>query len=297
MKNIFKKLFITLIVVSFASCDLGDDKELDYGSGAFVAQFPYAEKTGFFLKDDAVIYDYEIPVQLVGGNGLALDTDVTVSYEVDLANSTAVEGVNFDFVNATNVALIPAGSTFANISIKVKSGTLDDQDPPVLVLKLTQAAAGGTTVVTSENKGSIALTLQGTCISDLSGSYNNVTIRVDPAGGPYTFTSDMIDEISDGTYNTTYVGQYYAPGNDPGTGATAVLGAASDAGYTFKEVCGRIRVETQNLASIYSNEVRQSTAQYNASSVSETGVITIEYSIFFTNNTVERKYRSVYTPN
>lgn len=293
----FKNLCLVLIVVLASSCDVGKDKELNYGTGSYVTQFPFAEKTAFFLKDDAVIYDYSVPIEMVGGNGLALTADTAVSYEVDTAMSTAVEGVNFDFVGSTST-VIPAGSTFSSVPLKIYSGTLDDQNPPVLVLKLTSVTSSGTDVVTSGNKGSIAITLQGTCSSDLGGSYSVVTTRISPAGGPYTFPTEVIDEVATGTYNTTTVGQYYAPGGNVGaTGSVVVLGGATDAGYTFKEVCGRVAIETQQLAGVYSNLVKQSAAQYAASTVNpSTGVITTQYSIFFSGNTVERTFKSIYTP-
>ncbi|RTY90256.1 hypothetical protein EKL32_21545 [Flavobacterium sp. GSN2] len=293
-----------LLATAAASCDsVGDDKELNYGNGAYVAQFPFAESTGYFLKDDAVIYDYNVPVQLVGGNGLALTNDVVVSFEqvtyvpgVGDNKVSAVEGVDFEFVNTANSFTIPAGSAFASLPIRVLSGNLNDQAPSVLVLKLTEVDGSGTPVVASGNKGTISLILQGTCTSDLAGNYKNVTTRLS-TGAQYKFDLDVFDELDLGIYNTSYVGPYYGLGQTAGSsGNTVLLGGTADAGYTFKEVCGRVKVETQNLGGAYSNEVRQSAAQYAASSVNpDTGVITIEYSIWFTGNTVERKFRSIYT--
>lgn len=301
----FKILSLFLLITLASSCDVGDDKELNFGNGAFVAQFPFAEKTGFFLKDEGATYDFSVPIELVGGNGLALAQDITITFEVDetatdaegnLIN-TAIEGTNYDFVGSKTL-VIPAGSTFASVPLKIYSATLDDQNPPVLLLKLTSAIAEGQTVVTSGNKGSVALTLQGQCTSDLEGGYSLVTTRTSPNGGPYTAPVDFIEELEPGTYNTTFVGQYYAAGNTVGSGAWVLLPAAADAGYTFIEVCGRVKVEDQNLGSVYSNEVRQTDAQYALSTVNPTtGVITINYRIGFSGNTVFRNFRSVYTPN
>lgn len=305
-----KNLFLFLLVVSVASCDVGKDEELNYGNGAYVTQFPFATKTGFFLKDDAATYDFTLPIELVGGNGLAIDKDITITFDVDtttlaapippatvgLPINTAVEGVNYDFVGSKTLT-IPAGSTFASIPLKIYSGTLDDTNPPVILLKLTSVSADGVAVVTSGNKGSVAVTLQGTCTSDLAGNYSNSTVRVSPAGGPYTATMDVFSELSAGTYRTSFIGNYYIPGTPPTAGAWSALDPSGTPGYTFKEVCGRVRVEDQQLAAIYSNNVKQSNAQYAASSVNQTtGVITVEYSIFFTSNTVERTFRSTYTP-
>ena len=297
MKTI-KNLLLLLLVVSVSSCDVGDDEELNYGNGSYIAQFPFATKTGFFLKDDAVIYDYEVPVQVVGGNGLALTTDTTINYELDTAASTAVLGTNFDFVDAGGVLTIPANSAFATIKLKVYSGTLDDQNPPLVVIKLTNADAGSTAIATSGNKGSVAVTLQGTCVSALSGNYSSVTTRLAPAGGPYNAPLDIVSELEPGTYRSSFVGNYFIPGyTPPGTGSWVALDPSGTPGFTFKEVCGRVAVETQQLANIYSNQIRQGASQFSTSSVnSATGVVTINYSIFFTNNTVERTFRTVFTP-
>ena len=299
MKNLLKKLFLfSLILGITVSCDhVGADNALDYGKGPFVTQFPYATKTAFFLKTPAVVFPYDIPVELVGGNGLPLSSNIDLAYEVDLVNSTAIEGTHFSFAGTSKNLLIPAGSTFASIKINVNSGSLDDSNPPVLVLKLKSVASSGANIVNSGNKGKISLTLQGFCTSALAGNYSLVTNRISPAGGPYTAPKDVIDEVAAGTYNTTFTGNYYAPGSTTGTGTWGVLGSATDGGYTFKEVCGRIKLETQQLASVYTNQVRQSAAQYAASNVNATThVITVYYSIFFSGNTVERTYKSTYTP-
>ena len=299
MKKTFKNLACLFIAtLAIVSCDsVGDDDELNYGSGPYVAQFSTAAKTGFFLKDDNEVFNFDIPLELVGGNGLAVNSDLNLTFEVNTDLSTAIEGNHFTFATSATNAVIPAGNKFASIKINVDSATLDDQNPPVLVLDLLDASADGETVVVSGNKNRITITLQGTCTSDLAGNYFVSTTRLSPAGGPYTRTDEFIDEIGVGTYNTTTVGNFKTVADVILTGTWNTLDFAADAGYDFKEVCGRIRVEEQNLAHAYPNLVKQTAAQYALSSVNEaTGVLTIEYSIFFTNNTVERTYRSVYTP-
>ena len=299
MKKTFKNLACLFIAtLAIVSCDsVGDDNELNYGTGPYVAQFSTAAKTGFFLKDDNEVFNFDIPLELVGGNGLAVDSDLNLTFEVNTDLSTAIEGTHFTFATSATNAVIPTGNKFASIKINVDSATLDDQNPPVLVLDLLDASADGETVVVSGNKNRITITLQGTCTSDLAGNYSVSTVRLSPAGGPYTRTDEFIDEIGVGTYNTTTVGNYKAVADLTLTGTWNDLPAAADAGYDFKDVCGRIRVEEQNLAHAYLNLIKQTDAQYALSTVNEaTGVITIEYSIFFTNNTVERTYRSVYTP-
>ncbi|HLA55304.1 MAG TPA: hypothetical protein VK623_04355, partial [Flavobacterium sp.] len=208
MKNTFKKLFFFVLAsATVVSCDLGSEDEPNFGNGPFVAQFPYATSTGYFLKDEGVVYPYDVPVELVGGNGLAVSQDIVLSYEVDMENSTAVEGVNFDFVNDTNTATIPAGNAFSTIPIVIYSATLDDQDPPVLVLKLTEVTAEGVNVVASGSQGTIALTLQGTCSSDLAGMYNLVVTRTS-SPGTYNLPGEAIIAHGTGQYLTDSTGPY-----------------------------------------------------------------------------------------
>ena len=298
MKKTFKNLACLFIAtLAIVSCDsVGDDDELNYGAGPYVAQFSTAAKTGFFLKDDNEVFNFNIPLELVGGNGLAVDSDLNLTFEVNTDLSTAIEGTHFTFATSATTAVIPAGNKFASIKINVDSATLDDQNPPVLVLDLLAASADGENVVVSGNKSRITITLQGTCTSDLAGNYSVSTTRLSN-GASYTRTDEFIDEIGVGTYNTTTVGNFKAVADLTLTGTWNDLPAAADAGYDFKDVCGRIRVEEQNLGHAYLNLIKQTAAQYALSTVNEaTGVITIEYSIFVTNNTVERPYRSVYTP-
>jgi hypothetical protein len=135
------------------------------------------------------------------------------------------------------------------------------------------------------------------CVSDLAGNYSTSTSRVGTTT-IYTFASETFDLVGDGQYNTSYVGPYYGSGQTPASSGNGVLLApASDAGYTFTDICNNMQMETQNLASIYSNEVRQTAAQRALSFRNPTtGVIVIHYSVWFTGNTVERPFISTYTP-
>ena len=138
MKKTFKNLACLFIAtLAIVSCDsVGDDNELNYGAGPYVAQFSTAAKTGFFLKDDNEVFNFDIPLELVGGNGLAVDSDLNLTFEVNTDLSTAIEGTHFTFATSATNAVIPSGNKFASIKINVDSATLDDQNPPVLVLDL-----------------------------------------------------------------------------------------------------------------------------------------------------------------
>lgn len=135
------------------------------------------------------------------------------------------------------------------------------------------------------------------CGSFLEATYSNVTTRADNPALVYTFANDVVSKIGDGKYLTSYIGPYYCPGQAAGSANTIQLPAGTRAGYEFSDVCGDLSMETQNLANAFSNEVRQSAAQRALSHADPvTGVITIHYSIMFTNNTVERPYITTLTP-
>lgn len=134
------------------------------------------------------------------------------------------------------------------------------------------------------------------CVSELAGNYSTSTLRVG-TGATYTFAVETLDQVGDGQYNTTYVGQYYGAGQVPGSAGTVVLAGTPDAGFTFTDICNNLQLDTQNLGTFYSNEVRQSAAQRALSLRNpDTGVLTFYYSIFFTGNTVEREFVTTMTP-
>jgi hypothetical protein len=144
--------------------------------------------------------------------------------------------------------------------------------------------------------GDIQTKVNIACVSVLEGMYSTSTLRVSN-NAVYTFAEEEFTQVADGQYLTSYVGPYYCGGQMPGSANTIQLPAGTNAGYVFTDICGQLVLETQNLANAYTNEVRQSAAQREASFVDyATGVVTIHYSVFFTSNTVEREFISTYTP-
>jgi hypothetical protein len=109
----------------------------------------------------------DVPVVMQGlGDGLAPVTPIAVSYEIDLANSTAVKGTEFDFADATGKVTIPAGGSFANIPLLINTGSFNATQKTELVLKLTSASSG----VVGEQYKTIKIVFVG-CATALEGSY------------------------------------------------------------------------------------------------------------------------------
>ena len=114
----------------------------------------------------------DVPVVMQGlGDGLLPVSPITVSYEVDLANSTATEGTEFNFADATGKITIPAGGTFAQIPILVNTGSLNATQRTELVLKLTSASSA----VVGEQYKSIKIVFVG-CATALQGNYNTYLV-------------------------------------------------------------------------------------------------------------------------
>ncbi|AUC20753.1 hypothetical protein BTO15_00880 [Polaribacter sejongensis] len=215
MKNI--KILVLLFVSTFAftSCDaLLDDYETDFGKGPIVTQFSNKEVTNNFLQDGTgIVYEYEVPIEYRGGNGTALNEDVTVTISVDAASSTATEGKEFSLGETSFT--IPAGSQEATASIMVNSAELDSSNPLTAVIQIETS----TQTVSDSNK--TVITLQAICPSSLEGEYVNQaygdpTTITSTGPGTYTvsrgnyFTTAYSFNISDVCDNLTITGGYLA---------------------------------------------------------------------------------------
>ncbi|MEW5677492.1 T9SS type A sorting domain-containing protein [Flavobacterium enshiense] len=129
----------------------------------------------------------------------------------------------------------------------------------------------------------------------LPGIYNTLVERLNTTGGPYNFTNETITSLGLNEYRTTNVALYYPQGGTPGSTGTIAINAYGNSGYRFKRVGYNIRVEDQMLFEYYGNQINQTPEQFNASTYNpSTGVITIEYNIYFSGN--PRQFRNTYTP-
>lgn len=191
MKKIILKIFLTVIGVLTLSACLLDDTVTDFGKGPIVVQFPAKEASQNFLQDESnKVYDYKVPIEYFGKNGLPLDEDVTVVVEVDDSKEDyAKEGVEFSIPNKKVV--IPAGSNRDSLLVKVNSKVLDSSNPKEMVLKIVESSQ-----TPSDSKNLTKITLQAICPSALQGDYvyttgrkRDVTIEATGAG-TYTVSAD-----------------------------------------------------------------------------------------------------------
>ncbi len=187
MKHLKYIVLLTVTGLFFQSCF--DDDITDFGNGPNIVQFQNLSTTQNFLQDGSgTVFEYEIPVEVFGGDGLALSRDIEFSISVDQASSTAVEGTHFDLL--ANSFVIPAGSYSANAAIKVYADNLDAANPPVAVLQIDES----TETVSDNSKTKV--TLQAVCPSMLAGNYtyangNQAAVTLTETGtGTYSVSRD-----------------------------------------------------------------------------------------------------------
>jgi len=227
---------MSLLVVASAFLSCTDDDirtEQDFSNGPKVVGFTSSLATVEYFSDEGVVMR-EFPMSLIGnGNGQPSSTPIEVTYEVDEA-STATEGVEFDFVDASGKIVIPAGGTFGNFPINVNTGQLNPTEKTQLILNLTSASEGS---VVGQQYSQLRITFVG-CQSQLQGSYTMVCTTV---AGSRTRTDEVISVVGVNTFKTRYIGRY-------------TFATFTPPGYTFVDICGEIAVPDQQLGQ-YSNQI------------------------------------------
>lgn len=274
MKNIkILLLVLTLSALNF-SCLVDDEDEgglQGIENSAYLIGFAKkTENESYFVDEGAVEKNY--PVSILGGNsGYPTQSDVAVTFTVD-PSSTAVAGNEYNLSGSSFV--IPAGENFGTIPVTINTGGLDPDTPTFLKLNLTSSTGS----VISDLNDTLTINFVG-CQSQVDAfTYDVSTIRVSD-GGLVNQQPESITMESVNVFRTATVGSY-----GPGAANGSIGGTE---GFTFSDVCGTINVESQNLVSLYSNQVSGS-----GSVDPVTGDIVITYTITFESG--DRLYESTY---
>lgn len=289
-----KLILLSFMLLSLVSCN--DDEPMIAGPNQTVVGFPVTAAdntfTAFFSTELATA-TLKVPMNLISYNNEVYPSDVVVGYSIT-TESTATSGVEYSAPSSL-VGVVETGNSSDYIEMQVNPNVFDPEDPKQIVIEMFTVNSGN--AIISENHKKIVVILQGVCPSALQGGYQTTTTRLSN-GTNYVWTSQVISktDLFGTEYITEFVGPYIAPGQTPASsGNSAVLPAATNAGYKFTEVCGKFKVETQNLGNVYTNLVLQSPAEYDLSVLDpDTGVITVYYTITFASG--NRAFRSVYTP-
>lgn len=302
MKNIKKILFSIFVFAGFLACTKDVDETLTSGNNAggllekIVPSVTYAQGSlpAFNLKASFSTFQGREKVQSVSVykqyfgtvGGVSKISNRILLKTITMPVAEQYESNSFTF----NYSELSSGLVYNNLPFTTVDTNLAIGDYWELTY-VSNLDNGKNHLNAKRTKVNVA------CGSFLERRYSNNTVRVSN-GTIYNYAVDNVRKIADGTYETDYIGNYTCAGQAVATsGNSFQLPAGTRAGFTFTDVCQTIGVETQRLASVYTNDVRQSAAQKAGSSANlVTGIITIKYSIFFTNNTVEREYVTTLTP-
>lgn len=163
------------------------------------------------------IVGFNAPVNVTGPNSSTLQGDLTITYAVNTAESTAIEGVNFN-LPTLSVTVPQSTNYFANIPVQILTAGINPplDESPVLVLDIV-SVTGANGVVVNGRTGKVKITINYLCYSNLAGTYT-----VNYTSGPEVFT---ITQTGDGKYQMN-----------------TMLGWRAAQGYIteFTDVCGNL---------------------------------------------------------
>ncbi|WP_055442889.1 hypothetical protein [Lacinutrix himadriensis] len=264
MKNILKSILVAFALITVVSCSEDDKAGYVYdgtGSRLFGFQNPTTRVQYF---EDLGVLDEVLPVVMVGGaDGTASTQDIIIAYTVDTANSTATEGVEFDFSDTSGLLTIPAGEVFTDFTLKINTANFSPTEPTSLFITLTEVTNSSSDVIASINE-TVEVVFIG-CLSQLdSYTYDVTTVRADGA------------TTAHGTQSLTFIGVNQFRTESVGLWAPGVL--QGHGGYDFVDVCGVLTVAPQALSGIYTNQVYTDSP---GSVDAVTGDFSITYAITF----------------
>ncbi len=198
-----KLLILSALSLSLFACSDDDRLETDVlNEGPKIVGFENTSESIAYFSDEGQI-QHDLPVIIYGlGDGNANGSNIEITYEVDLVNSTATEGTEFEFGDATHKITIPSGGSFATIPLLVNTGSFSPTEKTELVLKLTTTTDG----VIGEQVKTAVIAFVG-CQSQLpTGSYSWAST----AGFAGTAT---ISQIATNTFQVPFPG--VASGGQP----------------------------------------------------------------------------------
>jgi hypothetical protein len=253
-----KIVLLFSFVLALVSCSEGDVLETDnLASGPKIVGFRSPSESIAYFSDEGV-KDHSFPVVLVGyGNGLLSSTPIALQYEVDLVNSTATEGVEFDFANSSQTVTIPAGSDHGSLGLKVNTGSFNLLQPTELYLKLKPTSG----VAVGEKQKSLKITFVG-CATALQGNYN--TYIKSTTTGLYGFGGTAtVSKIAPNVYRSTRL-----PGISSG---------GSPLTFDFTDTCGVLEIKEWQFEGGYAMFQTGATSSRPVGVITSTTPTTLEF--------------------
>lgn len=285
MKNI-KLLLLTAVASLFATSCLVDDEVNSIVTPAntpYIIGFDNSGATESYFADEGTI-EKGYPLSLKGTpTGENSTSDIIIDYVMD-PSSTAVEGQEFDFVDASGQLTIPANSNYALLPININTGSFDPIAPTELVLKISTTANN---TVVSQQYETLTIKFVG-CLSTVDTASYDVSIEYTAVSGAVTnYTNYGESFTGTGTPNNfiTETSGHWTPGQ---------LSPGAD-GFYFEDICGDIFIYNQQLGGYWGNTVEGYLGSENAAGSVDpiTGDIHMEYNVCFGGDC--RKYKVDYT--
>jgi hypothetical protein len=188
----------------------------------------------------------------VSFGGAVSTSAVELTYEVDAAASTAVEGVDFQMVSGSTIT-IPAGEYVAPVNFEVADDNLQVDNPVTIVFRITNAS-----VPILEEYSEVTVTLSVSCPAPESifGTYSVVTTETSPAG-------------ADGVTNVVEITA--VDGSDTQLNFSDVTGGlyknhyeSADNPGIINYICGELNMVDQD-DTVYGEDVFNGSGSYDAS--------------------------------
>lgn len=267
MKNLKLMIMAAGVALLSTSCLVDDeDQTLDaMSSTPYAIGFINTAPTITYFEDLGVVEE-KVIIDIIGGqDGGAAKSDITVGYSINTEESTAQEGVEYNFASTKGTVVIPEGEKYGTIDLNVNTGSFNPTVATELVLDIT-AVSGDSAIITKQSQ--VVIKFVG-CLANLDDfTYQVVTTN---AGSGATQQNDvesiLMTDVN--TFRTESTGPY------GGLGSSLVPPGLYN-GYNFTVVCGDVTIPEQSLAGVYSNLV------YGEGSVDPaTGNMEVTYTIEF----------------
>jgi hypothetical protein len=280
MKKNMKYLALLILPLLFVSCLVDDEFDNANAETARIVGFAESTVTEIYFEDLGPITS-EYAVVIIGGEeGLNNDSGITVSYTVNSELSTAVEGLEFEFLDNSGSLSIPAGQSNVLFPLTINTGSLDPLTPTNLVLDLTSVTTNNGVV--SQLNDRLEIIFVGCNSSIETFNYQVITTRDD--GGSIDHGTMTIVKTETNKFLVTGFGTW-ADGSIADTHESKI-----------EDLCGNITVPLQSLFNTYSNEVTgvpTDELDGEHGKVYDNGDIEINYKIGFSAG--DRIYNTYYT--
>lgn len=247
MKKTIKTIIgLLLFTTLLNSCVVDDTADVRFDQSPRVIGFKNDVAAESFFEDIGPVQT-NYPVDVLGGeDGTLLEEDLTFNFEIDPA-STATEGQEFNFVDNSGTLTIPAGKDFVNFPLEVLTGGLDPNAPTVLVLKLTSTNSDNS-VISSLND-TLEITFVG-CQSTVNESQYQVTTIRQSDDLLVKSGVESISMVDVNVFKTESTGPF-----GPDSAGGPIGPNPDDQGFVFRDICGDITIDSQNLVGAFSNQV------------------------------------------